>query len=126
MTFTDLCCEHSGFYQLWKVRALPELMQSYLCTAMDPILVQAYITRHLPPTSSGLGVCPDQTSTQLPTQFTHLLQPFMDIPPPRLRPAPEAAPDPQTGFFIVCPHKPFQGSFLTPVCLYILVPLSQS
>ena len=47
----------------------------------------------------------------------------------------------RTGFFAVCPPQPFQlfptptrcpavlalwGSFLTPVCLYILVPLSQS
>ena len=54
----------------------------------------------------------------------------------------DAAPGPQrTGFFPVFPHQPFQfiptptqypammalrGSFLTPVYLYILVPLSQS
>ena len=54
----------------------------------------------------------------------------------------DAAPGPQrTGFFPVCPHQPSQfiptptqypammalwGSFLTPVYLYILVPLSQS
>ena len=54
----------------------------------------------------------------------------------------EATPGPQRiGFFAICPHQPFQlipiptrystvlaswGSFLTPVCQYILAPLSQS
>ena len=87
MTFTALCCEHSGFYQLQKVRALCELMQSHLCPAMDLILVQPHITRTLPPASSALGVCPDQTTTVLSTQFTILstqltllLQSFMDTP----------------------------------------------
>ena len=78
MTFTALCCEHSGFYQLQKVRALRELMQPHLCPAMGPNLVQPHITRPLLPASSALGVCPDQTATLLPTQLTHLLQPFMD------------------------------------------------
>ena len=85
MTFTALCCEHSGIYQLQKVRALRELMQPHLCPAMGPILVQPHITRPLPPVSSGLGVCPDQTPTLLSaqltllsTQLTLLLQPFSD------------------------------------------------
>ena len=72
MTFTALCCEHSGFYQLQKMRALHELMQPHLCPAMDPILVQPHITRPLPPASSDLGVCRDQTSTLLSTQLTLL------------------------------------------------------
>ena len=153
MTFTALCCEHSGFYQLQKVRALHELMQSYLCPAMDPILVQSHIIRPLPPASSDIGVCPDQTptllSTQLTllsTQLTHLLQPFTDTPPPTSPPPtttftkqPQVLK--QTGFLAICPPQLFQlistptrclavlalwGSCLTPVCLYILVPLSQS
>ena len=149
MTFTALCCEHSGFYQLQKVRALHKLMQSYLCPAMDPILVQPHITRPLPPASSDIGVCPDQTptllSTQLTllsTQLTHLLQPFTDTPPPTSPPPTTTFTKQlqvlkQTGFLAVCSHQPFQfictatrcpavlalwGSFLTPVCLYILVP----
>ena len=160
MTFTALCCEHSGFYQLQKVRALRKLMQSHLCPAMDPILVQPHITRTLPPASSALGVCPDQTpkllstqftilSTQLTllsTQLTHLLQPFMDTPPPTSPPPTTTFTKQlqvlkQTGFLAVCSHQPFQfictptrcpavlalwGSFLTPVCLCILVPLFQS
>ena len=111
MTFTALCCEHSGFYQLQKVRALHELMQSYLCPAMDPILVQSHIIRPLPPASSDIGVCPDHTptllSTQLTllsTQLTHLLQPFTDTsstrpPPPTTlchHHIQKAAPGPQT------------------------------
>ena len=113
MTFIALCCEHSGFYQLQKVRALCEVMQSHLCPVMDPILVQPHITRPLPPASSDLGVCPDKTptllSTQLTllsTQLTHLLQPFMDTPPP---PPPlchhhihKAAPGPQTNRLPCC------------------------
>ena len=153
MTFTALCCEHSGFYQLQKVRALCELMQSHLCPAMDPILVQPHITRPLPPSSSDLGVCPDQTPTLLSTQLTllsteltHLLQPFTDTPPPTSPPSTTTFTKQlqvlkQTGFFAVCSHQPLKfictptrcpavlalwGSFLTPVCLYILVPLSQS
>ena len=35
MTFTALSCEHSGFYQLQKLRALDEVMQLHLCPAMD-------------------------------------------------------------------------------------------
>lgn len=58
MTFTALCCEHSGFYQLQKVRALRELMQSHLCPAMDPILVQPHITRPLPPASAAHSPAP--------------------------------------------------------------------
>ena len=116
--------------------------------------VSAPHPRTLPPASSALGVCPDQTptllSTQLTlvsTQLTHLLQPFTDTPPPT-SPPPTTTFTKQlqvlkqrTGFFAVCPHQPFQlvptptwypavlalwGSFLTPVYLYILVPLSQS
>ena len=48
-----------------------------------------HITRPLPSTSSGLGMCPDQISmllstqlTLLSTQLTLLLQPFTDTPPP--------------------------------------------
>ena len=120
---------------------------------MDPILVQPHITRPLPPASSDLGVCPDQTpmllSTQLTllsTQLTHLLQPFMDTPPPTSPPPTTTFTKQlkvlkQTGFLAVCSHQPFQfictptrcpavlalwGSFFTPVCLCILVPLSQS
>ena len=153
MTFIALCCEHSGFYQLQKVRALCEVMQSHLCPVMDPILVQPHITRPLPPASSDLGVCPDKTptllSTQLTllsTQLTHLLQPFMDTPPPTSPPPTTTFTKQlkvlkQTGFLAVCSHQPFQfvptptrcpaglalwGSFLTPVCLYTPVPLSQS
>jgi len=98
MTFKALCCEHSGFFQLQKVRALHELMQSHLCRAMDPILVQPHITRTLPPASSALGVCPDQTpmllSTQftiLSTQLTLLLQSFTDTPPPHPLPHSESS-----------------------------------
>ena len=65
---------------------------------MDPILVQPHITRPLPPASSDLGVCPDQTpmllSTQLTllsTQFTHLLSPsWTHLPPPNLHPPPHS------------------------------------
>ena len=53
-------------------------MQPHLCPAMGLILVQPHITRPLLPASSALGVCPDQTAMLLPTQLTHLLQPFMD------------------------------------------------
>ena len=146
MTFIALCCEHSGFYQLQKVRALCEVMQSHLCPVMDPILVQPHITRPLPPASSDLGVCPDQTPMLLSTQLTHLLQPFMDTPPPTSPPPTTTFTKQlkvlkQTGFLAVCSHQPFQlvptstwypaglalwGSFLTPVCLYTPVPLSQS
>ena len=55
---------------------------------MSPILLQPHITRPLPPVSSDLGVCPDQTpmllSTQLTllsTQLSVLLQPFTDTSP---------------------------------------------
>ena len=113
-------------------------MQSHLCPAMDPILVQPHITRPLPPASSALGVCPNQTPTLLSTQLTTCSSPLWTLPTPHPPPRPikEAAPGPQTGFF--CPHQPFQlvptptrypavlalwGSFLTRVCLYTLVPL---
>ena len=121
-------------------------MQSHLCPAMDPILVQPHITRPLPPASSDLGVCPDQTPMVLSTQLTHLLQPFMDTPPPTSPPPTTTFTKQlqvlkQTGFLAVCSHQPFQfictptwcpaelalwGSCLTPVCLCILVPLFQS
>ena len=145
MTFTALCCEHSRFYQLQKVRALHELMQSHLCPAMDPILIQPHITRPLPPASSALGVCPDQTLTLLSTQFTILstqltllLQSFTDTPPPHPLPHSESSSRSSNRLFVIFPHQPFQlvptptqypgvlalwGSFLTPVCLYTLVPL---
>ena len=55
-------------------------MQSHLCPAMDPLLVQPHITRHPPPVSSGFHVCPDQTPMLLSTQPTLLLQPFIDLP----------------------------------------------
>ena len=107
-------------------------MQSHLCPAMDPILVQPHITRPLPP-ASALGVCPNQTPTLLSTQITTCSSPLWTLPTPHPPPRPikEAAPGPQTGFF--CPHQPFQlvptptrypavlalwGSFLTPVCTH--------
>ena len=120
MTFIALCCEHSGFYQLQKVRALCEVMQSHLCPVMDPILVQPHITRPLPPASSDLGVCPDQTPTLLSTkltllstELTHLLQPFTDTPPPTSPPPTTTFTKQlkvlkQTGFLAVCSHQPSQ------------------
>ena len=92
--------------------ALHELMQSHLCPAMNPILVQPHITRPLPPASSALGVCPNQTPTLLSTQITTCSSPLWTLPTPHPPPRPikEAAPGPQTGFF--CPHQPFQLCWL--------------
>ena len=118
-------------------------MQSHLCPAMDPILVQPNITRPLPPTSSGLGVCPDQIPMLLSTQLTLLstqltlllLQPFTDTTPPYMHTyIQEAAPGPQTNR-ILCrlppstfpahPHTHWVtscagsvGFFLIPVCTH--------
>ena len=99
-------------------------MQPHLCPAMGLILVQPHITRPLPPASSDLGVCPDQTPTLLSTrltllstQLTHLLQPFRDTSP-----TDSAHPHhsttttftkqlqvlKQTGFLAICPLQPFQ------------------
>ena len=59
-------------------------MQSHLCPAMDPLLVQPPITRPPPPVSSAFQVCPDQTPMLLSTQPTLLLHPFIDLPRPPL------------------------------------------
>ena len=113
---------------------------------LDFKMFQPHITRPLHAVSSGLWVCPDQTPMLLSTQLTHLLQPFMDTPPPTSPPPTTTFTKQlkvlkQTGFLAVCSHQPFQfictptrcpavlalwGSFFTPVCLCILVPLSQS
>ena len=66
-------------------------MQSHLCPAMDPILVQPHITRPLPPASSALGVCPNQTPTLLSTQLTTCSSPsWTHLPPPHLHPPPHS------------------------------------
>lgn len=80
-------------------------MQSHLCPAMDPILVQPHITRPLPPASSALGVCPNQTPTLLFTQLTTCSSPLWTLPTPHPPPRPikEAAPGPQTGLLLLPP-----------------------
>ena len=136
MTFTALCCEHSGFYQLQKMRALHELMQPHLCPAMDPILVQPHITRPLPPASSHLGICPDQTPTLLSTQLTLLLQPFSD-PSSHSGSSSRSSDREQASSapINISSSSPYLlniqlcwlcGVLSHPICLYTLVPLSQS
>ena len=115
-------------------------MQSHLCPAVGPVMVQPHITRPLHPALSGLRVYPDQTPMLLSTQLTLLLRPFIDLalPSPPISPIQEATPGLQrTGFFVVCPHQPFQlvptptqystvlalwGSFLT-LSVYTYWPL---
>ena len=121
------------------LEVLGELMQCHLCPIKDPILVQPYI---LDPTSciksSGLSWseshAPIYTAHPPVAALNRPLSPFtfrMQLQVLKQR----------TGFLAICPHQPFPlvptptrypavlalwGSFLTPVCLYILVPLSQS
>ena len=114
-------------------------MQSHLCPAMDPILVQPHITRPFLLHHQLLGSvlirlphCCLHSSPHVPALYGH-------CPPPTPHPAPlrkQLQVLKQACFF--CPHQPFQlvptptrypavlalwGSFLTPVCLYTLVPL---
>ena len=118
---------------------LGELMQCHLCPAKDPILVQSYIPD---PTSciksSGLS----RSESHAPVYTAHPPAPALNRPPsPFMFRMQLQVFKQRTGFFAVCPHHPFQlvptptwypavlalwGSFLTPVYLYILVPLSQS
>ena len=122
--------------------ALGELIQWHLCPAMDRVLVQLYIIR--PPTSciicsSGLSWSDSDTAV---TQLTLLVQAFIDPPcPPTPFRMQFQVLKQRTGFFAACPinlssSSPhpisiwlcwiYGGSFLTPVCLYIRVPLFQS
>ena len=95
-----------------------------------------------PPASSSLQVCPNHILTLLSTQLTLLFQPFIDPPcPPTPFRMQFQVLKQRTGFFAICPinlssSSPhaisirlcwiYGVSFLIPVCLYILVPLSQS
>ena len=67
-----------GFCHLQKVRGLRGTDAVLPVSSLDFNMFQPHITRPLPPVSSGLRVCPDQTPTLLSTQLTLRLQPFTD------------------------------------------------
>ena len=69
-----------GFYHLQKVSGLRGTDAVLPVSNLHFNMFQPHITRPLPPVSSGLWVCPDQTPTLLSTQLTLLLQPFRDPP----------------------------------------------
>ena len=92
----------SGFYRLQKVRALGELMQSHLCPAVGPVLVQRTPHRQTPRLlrhqffGSVLIRCPRCRLHSSP----FLLQPFTGSPHVQA-----AAPGPQTENQLLC-HLP--------------------
>ena len=111
-------------------------MQSHLCPAMDPLLVQPHITRPLPPTSSAFQVCPDQTPMLLSTQLTLLLQPFSD-PSSHSGSSSRSSDREQASSAPIntSSSSPYSlsiqlcwlcGVLSHPVCLYTLVPLSRA
>ena len=113
-----------------------ELMLSHQCPAVDPVLVQPQIPDPLPPALSSLRVCPDQTPMLLSTQLTLLLQLVSDPSShsgsrSRSSDREQASPTPIS----ISSSSPYSlgiqlcwlcGVLSHPLCLCILVPLSQS
>ena len=82
-------------------------MQSHLCPAMDPILVQPHITRPFLLHHQLLGSvlirlphCCLHSSPHVPALYGHCPPPTSHPPP---RPIKEAAPGPQTGLLLLPP-----------------------
>ena len=83
----------------------------YLCLTWILNMFQPHIGRPLPPVSSGLWVCPDQSPMLLSTQLTHLLQAIHRPPPTTFRMQRQVLRQ-RTAFFAACAHQPFQLCWL--------------
>ena len=119
MSFTTSCCEHSGFYQLQKVRGRrwTDAVLAVSCAGSGCVSTphrQTTVSCVIRSVLIGFSCCCLQSSPSCLQSSPSCLQsspscssPSQTTPPP-LQPVQEAAPGPQrTGFFALCPPSTF-------------------